>query len=297
MHGLELLGPQFHQGLSRSSFRLSLLALGGVFALNLLPAPSELRHQHRTPAAIQPAILLLEPSRSTPSVSPTGLVVSRQTGAMNDALPTGISLSNGTGGEIVTLLGLADGFELSLGAHGTGGWLLTARDLDQAFVGPTKDFVGSIEVMVQLYSASGRLLDSQPIHYEWLAKQEAKKEGDQQTSEVARLDAAPTAQSQPRTSAEIATLIERAEALLRNGDIASARLLLNRAAADGSTQAAFELGMTFDAQFLRRKGALGVDADETQARDWYERASKLGSAEASVQLKRLAEETTRDGAH
>jgi TPR repeat protein len=108
--------------------------------------------------------------------------------------------------------------------------------------------------------------------------------------------AAPTVESQ-RSSAEIAILIECAEGLLRNGDIASARLLLNRAAADGTAQAAFALGRAFDAQFLRRRGALGVDANETQARDWYERASKLGSAEATVHFKRLAAETARDEAH
>jgi TPR repeat protein len=72
------------------------------------------------------------------------------------------------------------------------------------------------------------------------------------------------------------------------GDIASARLFLKRAANARDAQAALDLGMTFDSIFLAQRGVLGVAPDATQAREWYDRAIKLGSTEASRYLEKLA---------
>jgi TPR repeat protein len=46
--------------------------------------------------------------------------------------------------------------------------------------------------------------------------------------------------------------------------------------------------MTFDPVFLIQSGVLGIAPDVAQAREWYDRAVKLGSTEASHHLKRLA---------
>jgi TPR repeat protein len=86
---------------------------------------------------------------------------------------------------------------------------------------------------------------------------------------------------------EIATLMKRGEEFLRNGDIASARLLLRRAASAGNAQAALTLGVTFDPGFLAEQGVLGFAPDVPQARAWYERAVELGSPEARRRLDRL----------
>ena len=88
--------------------------------------------------------------------------------------------------------------------------------------------------------------------------------------------------------ADIITLMNHAEAMLEQGDIASARLLLRRAANAGSAQAAFVLGGTFDPVFLAEKGVLGFAPDAAQASAWYQRAMELGSTEASRRLERLA---------
>src|SRR5262245_60733722 len=55
-----------------------------------------------------------------------------------------------------------------------------------------------------------------------------------------------------------------------------------------SAQAALELGLTFDGTVLAQSGVLGIGSDLGQAREWYERAIKLGSTEASRHLERLA---------
>ena len=83
---------------------------------------------------------------------------------------------------------------------------------------------------------------------------------------------------------EIAMLVRRGKDFLKDGDLASARLLLQRAAAAGNAEAAFILGTTFDPLFMRRMGVIGAEPDITRAREWYKRAAELGSTEASQQL-------------
>jgi hypothetical protein len=88
--------------------------------------------------------------------------------------------------------------------------------------------------------------------------------------------------------AEIAILIERGNDFLKNGDFASARLLLRRAADGGSADAAMALATTFDPVVLARLGAIGAAPDIAKAREWYQRAVDLGSTAASRQLAKLA---------
>jgi hypothetical protein len=90
--------------------------------------------------------------------------------------------------------------------------------------------------------------------------------------------------------AEIAILIERGKDFLNNGDFASARLLLRRAADGGSADAAMALATTFDPVVLARRGAIGATPDIAKAREWYQRAVELGSTAASQQLAKLAAE-------
>ena len=86
---------------------------------------------------------------------------------------------------------------------------------------------------------------------------------------------------------EIVAMIKRGKALLMSGDIASARLLLRRAADAGNAEAALALGATFDPLIIRRLGAIGMRPDIAQAKQWYQRAAELGSASAESQLAKL----------
>ena len=87
--------------------------------------------------------------------------------------------------------------------------------------------------------------------------------------------------------AEIATLVKRGEDSLASGDIASARLLLRRAAEAGSAKAALALGATFDPHALRRLSTVGSEPDPELARKWYRKARELGSDTASERLAKL----------
>jgi hypothetical protein len=87
---------------------------------------------------------------------------------------------------------------------------------------------------------------------------------------------------------EIAALIKRGQNFVRNHDFSSARLLLKRAAEAGSAAAALSLGETFDPLVLQQFHEIGVQPDLAQARDWYERAARLGSDAASQRLAKFA---------
>lgn len=265
----------------RCSLVLSLLAIVALMVLKLLvfPGEHELQASSARPASVQEQIAWSQRSLARPR-----LLVVNQTGTGNEPLALGVALADASGAETVTVLGLENGFELSLGtSRGAGSWVLTASEVIQAFVGPPNGFAGSLRLTVQLRSMAGQLLDSQVIGFEWSG---AEQKPGQRLEPVQLVP--PTARS--RDPVDITVLIERGEALLRSGDIASARVLLRRAANEGSAQAAFELGTTFDPVFLRQLHAYGIDADAAQAQAWYLRASKLGSSQASRELKQLAGE-------
>jgi len=87
---------------------------------------------------------------------------------------------------------------------------------------------------------------------------------------------------------EVAAALTRADTLIAGRDIAAARLVLQRVANDGDAQAAVILAETYDPEFLERLGAFGMASDIAMARQWYETAAKLGSAEAGQRLAVLA---------
>ena len=380
---------------------ITLAAFGGEAVKQVLEWPRDLIRLH-------------EDRSATRTLAHPALVVTEsQKGFANEPLPLGISLKDATGEETATISGLAEGTDLSLGSsQGAVGWLLSARDLDRTFVGPPKDFVGVMDAEVILSSADGRVLESQVIRLEWIAKKEAglslasaertpvvprrdteqtdavlpspnarqttpvvpsrtvaqralavpsrtadqtatvapsrnagqaapvvpTRNADQAAAAVPSRNVDQTAAAVPVPNAEqtaavapslnseeivtatvapspnagqtapvvptrnadqaaaavpsldseeIVALVKLAEDLLPR-DIATARLLLKCAALAGNAQAAFELGMTFDQDFLTLSGIPAVPPDAAQAREWYERAIRLGLTEASRHLERLA---------
>ena len=86
------------------------------------------------------------------------------------------------------------------------------------------------------------------------------------------------------SASETTELLEHGDALLRTGDITSARLFYERVAAAGVGRAALRLGATYDPAFLNRAGLGNMPADPGQARAWYSRAVDLGEAEAKKLL-------------
>ncbi|MEJ0076219.1 MAG: hypothetical protein WDO17_12355 [Alphaproteobacteria bacterium] len=101
--------------------------------------------------------------------------------------------------------------------------------------------------------------------------------------------AAPAPSLRPLERDEVALLLKRGEALIGQGDIAAARLMLTRAAEAGEARAALILGATYDADMLHKLGVRGVAADAAKARAWYEKAAEYGSGEATRRLEQFAQ--------
>ena len=85
----------------------------------------------------------------------------------------------------------------------------------------------------------------------------------------------------------LAALMTRAKSLLALGDIAAARLLLERAANAQDATAAFLLARTYDPAVLRVRDTRSITPDPVMARDWYRKAASFGSAEAQQRLTQL----------
>jgi TPR repeat protein len=101
--------------------------------------------------------------------------------------------------------------------------------------------------------------------------------------------AQPVAAPPPRKLAadELATLMNRARALLAAGDIPPARLLLERAADAQEASAALLLAQTYDPAVLGTPDMRSITPDPATARAWYQKAVRLGSRDAQLRLDQM----------
>ena len=96
----------------------------------------------------------------------------------------------------------------------------------------------------------------------------------------------PPTDAPPPNNAQ--ALLQRADVYLRGGKPGEARVVLEQAAQLGSGVAALTLGAMYDPGRATQFTNLGLKADPTIARVWYERAKDLGVAEANDRLAELA---------
>jgi hypothetical protein len=100
---------------------------------------------------------------------------------------------------------------------------------------------------------------------------------------------APAAPPPPRRldPDELATLLKRAKDLIAMGDIAAARLFLERAADAHEPGAALILAQTYDPAVLGTLDARSVVPDPAAARAWYQKAAQFGSQDAQRRLDQM----------
>jgi hypothetical protein len=101
--------------------------------------------------------------------------------------------------------------------------------------------------------------------------------------------AAPVAASPARKldADELAALMKRARGLIAIGDIAPARLLLERAADTQEASAALLLAQTYDPAVLGAQDTRSITPDPAAARIWYQKAAQLGSLDAKQRLAQM----------
>jgi hypothetical protein len=102
--------------------------------------------------------------------------------------------------------------------------------------------------------------------------------------------AAPQAAPAPTRrldSPEVAALVKRAKNLIAVGDMAAARLFLERAAEAQDAGAAYLLAQTYDPAVLGTLDMRSVTPDPAAARSWYEKAVQFGSVDAQQRLAQM----------
>jgi hypothetical protein len=148
------------------AFSLTAVALGAA----LLPLPYEARKDADGIAAVV-APLLENRLRPAPTARLPRLVVQSRRGFVNEPVPLDILLADASGEETLTLLGLVAGTKLSAGTPlGSTGWQLPARELGNAFAYAPRDFVGVMDALIDLRSASNQPIDVRTIRLEWIQK-------------------------------------------------------------------------------------------------------------------------------
>ena len=95
------------------------------------------------------------------------------------------------------------------------------------------------------------------------------------------------AQPNSKKAGVAAALLSRASALLGQGDIGGARIVLERAVEMGSVQASFSLAETYDPLILAKWGTLGTRGDAVRAQDLYAKADAAGIKEAKARIEAL----------
>ena len=111
----------------------------------------------------------------------------------------------------------------------------------------------------------------------------AKSVADRAPAAGVRSDAQPNS----KKAAVGAALLARASALVGQGDIGAARIVLERAVEMGSVQASFSLAETYDPLILAKWGTLGTRGDAVRAQDLYAKADAAGIKEAKARIEAL----------
>ncbi len=195
-------------------------------------------------------------------------------------------------GAYAVVRGLPAGTVMSRGIQlGPDAWLLTPGELAGLEARLPAKVTAAVRLVVNLLTSDGNLIaeERQEIPVRTSAVTATSKLQPVAVAPAAPAPSvpAPTAavrpvrNTTPAPPAQVATpaqvALTRGRRMLELGNIAAARPLLERSAHEGSGEAAALLAASFDADWLRKMGALGIASDATKASYWTEEARKLGT--------------------
>lgn len=208
--------------------------------------------------------------------------------------------------------GIPDGFSFPIGFRVEQSWMVSLRDVKNLRLIPPEGYVGSIELTVLLIRGRNDTVDSQKMIVSFADTttvtgslgndQESAPEQQVEPDEpyLASSNGSILAIGEdgnefvvPSTlqisQSEETSLLKRASSLIDVGDIASARLLFNHLAKQGSGRGALALAQSYDPTYFRAMKAMGgLKADAKRALVWYRIASRLGQEEADKRLSAIS---------
>jgi len=281
------------------------VATSAAIALVIAVNPLSVRPTSEPPRTGAPAFpppaatAAVRPPVATTRSAPQLVVTKTEAGSADEELGLGVSIRDPDQGGDVIVSGLPDGAALSRGErNGAGEWAIAASEIGDASVRPPHGFAGTMDLAIAWRAAPDRIAERRSVRLEWARM--AASEPLAPAPAAAAPPAPKTAAAEPRATAipgftprkldgdEIASLIKRGEDLFVLGDVASARLMLQRAAEAGDAHAALALAATYDPIMLNDLGVQGVAPDLKLARAWYEKAKTFGSPDAPRRLELLA---------
>ena len=211
---------------------------------------------------------------------------------------------------------------LSAGFRLKESWAVSLRDIDNLEIETPADFQGSFNLEILLIKGRDTPVESKIVSVEIVPQdiqlppaaviaQPQNAPGPQVLTSAPRTlepppafrAAQPSLQPQPKPApaatatarsrsniapAQEEAMLDRANNLMQNKDVSSARLLFEHLAKNGSARGALAMGKTYDPTYLRSLGATGLKPDVEKARQWYRQASELGDQEAAGRLSSLA---------
>jgi TPR repeat protein len=97
------------------------------------------------------------------------LIVQSSRGMAGEPVPLGLAIQRPAEGVVVLITGMLAGMEVSTGFEvGAHKWELLPEDVGYAFVVPPENFVGSVDLVVELRLADDKIVDRQAIYLEWV---------------------------------------------------------------------------------------------------------------------------------
>jgi len=249
-------------------------------------------------AVLLSASIPLFPSGAFVSRAAAQTMDDRIAGAPGELLPLRLSLpaqvparggSGNDGRGLLRIGGIPPSCSLNRGFVTAGTWYVSLDDAKSLALSTPKEFEGSLLLTINLVQAQNRT----PISWQVRIAIAARADASQRLTAAELLipdpePAAPRPVPAILGAADRAQL-QRARDLLRNNDVAAARLVFKRLANANIAEAAFELARTYDPDFLKTIQTSGSEADLTQAQKWYERAAQLGDRAATIRVNELRE--------
>jgi hypothetical protein len=207
------------------------------------------------------------------------------------AIPLKIDVLGGTdteSGKLFIFSGLPSGVVLSPGGNFGDFWAVNASVVKDLTLTAPPNFAGSFTVTVTRSRSEADAAKSAAFTVR-IGQPDTKP-----TSAAAPTFPERTAPVDPPSTAARGVpaneqmLLSRADASFKKGDVSGARVIYEYLAMQGSAAGAMAMGETYDPQVLNKMAVKGLTPDTAKARQWYEKAERLGSGDARSRLNALA---------
>jgi hypothetical protein len=202
----------------------------------------------------------------------------RVTAQPGEAVPLQIP-PPGVGGRkfsLVVIRGLSDKEKLEPGIKSKDAWYVPIKDLSALKLTMSAESKRDLIVSASFVEEGNatQVVRIFTLHVDLSSKQIDLRPKQDATSATAAKSAPSVASPSVSAEEEQKTLAEGGQ-LMKNGDIAAARLLFEDLAIQGSAKGAFAMGQSYDPKVLAGLAVQGLAPDPEKARQWYEKARQL----------------------